>query len=53
LAWLAASTRKAKTLGATIAKDVTEIPGIGSFSVLVDPTGAALALWQPKEPKAK
>lgn len=47
---VAAMTRKAKSLGATIAKDVTEIPGIGSFSVLVDPTGAALAMWQPKEP---
>jgi predicted enzyme related to lactoylglutathione lyase len=29
-------------------KDVTEIMGVGSFSVLIDPTGAALALFQPK-----
>ncbi len=43
-----AATKKAKSLGATIAKDVTEIPGAGWFSVIVDPTGAALALWKAK-----
>ena len=45
---VAASTAKAKSLGANIMKDATEIPGVGSFSVLIDPTGAALALFQPK-----
>jgi uncharacterized protein len=45
---LAAATRKARSLGATVAKDVTEVPGVGSFSVIIDPTGAALALWKPK-----
>jgi uncharacterized protein len=45
---VAASTEKARSLGATIAMEVTEIPDIGWFSVMVDPTGAALALWQPK-----
>jgi hypothetical protein len=44
----AASTKKARALGATIAKDVTEIPGFGWFSVILDPTGAAFGLWQPK-----
>jgi predicted enzyme related to lactoylglutathione lyase len=29
-------------------KDVTEVMGEGSFSVILDPTGAALGLWQPK-----
>jgi len=43
----AAATAKARQLGATIVKDVTEIPEIGWFSVLIDPTGATLALWQP------
>lgn len=42
-----ASTEKAKSLGATVYKDVTEIPGMGWFSVIADPTGAAIALWQP------
>ena len=45
---VAASTKKAKSLGATVMKDATEIPGVGTFSVLIDPTGAAIALWQPK-----
>ena len=45
---IAASTAKAKQLGAQVMKDVTEIPNMGSFSVLVDPTGAAIALWQTK-----
>ncbi len=45
---VAASTKKAQTLGATIAKDVTEIPDFGWFSVILDPTGAAFGLWQVK-----
>jgi predicted enzyme related to lactoylglutathione lyase len=55
-AWLAyvmvddvnASTAKAKSLGATVMKDVTEIPGVGWFSIITDPTGAVLALFKPK-----
>jgi predicted enzyme related to lactoylglutathione lyase len=47
---LAAATKKAKSLGATVMKDLTEVMGMGSFSVLLDPTGAAIALWQPKKP---
>jgi|ERR1039457_2967174 predicted enzyme related to lactoylglutathione lyase len=42
----AAATTKAGSLGATICKEVTEIPGVGWFSVITDPTGATLALWQ-------
>jgi hypothetical protein len=45
---IAAATKKAKSLGATVMKDVTEVMGMGSFSVLIDPTGAAIALWQAK-----
>jgi len=47
---IAASTEKAKSLGATVLVDVTEIPGIGNFSMFQDPTGATFALWQPKMP---
>lgn len=43
-----ASTAKAKSLGATVMKDVTEVPNGGSFSIILDPTGAAIGLWQPK-----
>lgn len=42
----AVATEKARTLGATICREVTEIPGVGWFSVITDPTGATLALWQ-------
>jgi predicted enzyme related to lactoylglutathione lyase len=45
---VAASTEKARSLGATIVVEATEIPDIGWFSVMIDATGAALALWQPK-----
>ena len=45
---IAAATRKAQTLGARIIKDVTEVPGAGQLSILADPTGATLGLWQPK-----
>lgn len=44
---IAASTAKAKELGATICKEITEVPGMGRFSIMVDPTGASLAMWQP------
>jgi predicted enzyme related to lactoylglutathione lyase len=43
-----AATDKAKSLGASIVKDATEVPGAGSFSIIMDPTGAVLGLWQPK-----
>lgn len=45
------ATDKARSLGANVVKDVTEIPNIGWFSVLIDPTGAAIALWQEKPMK--
>ncbi|HZP00722.1 MAG TPA: VOC family protein [Terriglobia bacterium] len=44
-----ASTRKAKSLGAAIMREVTEIPNYGWFSVLQDPTGAHFALWKPRQ----
>ena len=46
---VAAATKKAKSLGATIMKDVTPVPDMGSFSIIVDPTGAHLGLWQTKK----
>ena len=41
-----AATAKAKSLGAHVVKDVDEVPGMGWYSIIVDPTGAALGLWQ-------
>jgi predicted enzyme related to lactoylglutathione lyase len=43
-----ATTSKAKSLGAKILKDVTEVPGMGWYSVIADPTGAPLGLWKTK-----
>jgi hypothetical protein len=43
-----ASTAKAKSLGATIIQNVQEIPNVGWFSILNDPTGAMIALFKPK-----
>lgn len=43
-----AATQKAKSLGATVMKDVTEVMDMGWLSIIVDPTGAMLGLWQPK-----
>ena len=43
------STQKAKSLGANIAKEVTEIPGYGWLSIIIDPSGAALGLWKPAQ----
>jgi hypothetical protein len=45
-----AATEKAKSLGATIHKGPLEIPNIGWFTILADPTGATIALFQPKTP---
>ncbi len=45
---IAAATQKAKSLGARVMKDVTEVMGAGWLSIIVDPTGAALGLWKPK-----
>jgi predicted enzyme related to lactoylglutathione lyase len=44
-----AATKKAKSLGATVMKEVTPVADYGEFSVLQDPTGAHLALWKPKK----
>ncbi len=46
---LAAMTKKAKSLGATICSEMTEVPDTGSFSIIQDPTGAVLGLWEPKK----
>lgn len=55
-AWLAyvevddihAATDRARSLGATVLRDVMEVPEAGWLSIIVDPTGAHLGLWKPK-----
>ncbi len=41
-----ASTQKAVSLGAKIAVGKQEVPNMGWFSIIIDPTGASLGLWQ-------
>ena len=43
-----AATKKARDLGATMIKEVTEVMGMGWLSIFSDPTGATLGLWKPK-----
>jgi predicted enzyme related to lactoylglutathione lyase len=44
-----AHTKKAESLGATLMVPVTDI-GMGKLSIVTDPTGAPLGLWQPSTP---
>lgn len=43
-----ATLDRAKAIGATVLQDVTEVPDMGWYSIILDPTGAALGLWKAK-----
>ena len=43
-----AATAKAKSLGAQVFIDSQEIPNIGWMTIMNDPTGSRIALFQPK-----
>ena len=43
-----AATEKARSLGAKVMREPMEVMGSGWLSIIVDPTGAHLGLWQPK-----
>jgi predicted enzyme related to lactoylglutathione lyase len=43
-----AATAKAEALGATVCKEITEVTNAGYFSIIQDPAGAVIGLWQPK-----
>jgi len=42
------STKKAETLGAKVAVPPTDIPNMGRFSIITDPTGASIGLYKSK-----
>ena len=46
---IAAATEKAKSLGAKVIRDVTPVTDMGWFSIITDPTGAVIGLWQSKQ----
>ncbi len=43
-----AATEKARSLGATVHFTATEIPGMGRFAGITDPTGADVHLFEPR-----
>jgi hypothetical protein len=43
---LAASTQRAKDLGATMIMENIPVADYGRFTILKDPTGAVIAMWQ-------
>ena len=47
-----ATIARAKRLGATIPMNAEDIPGVGRFGILKDPTGAVLAIMKP-QPRTK
>ena len=44
---LKASTDKARQLGGRVLVDGQAVPDVGTFSVVADPTGATIGLWEP------
>lgn len=44
---ISAATARATSLGAKVHRGPMEVPGHGWMTILVDPTGATIALWQP------
>ncbi len=41
-----ADLAKAKAAGATVLKEAMEVPNTGTLAILLDPQGAAFALWK-------
>src|SRR5262249_2493465 len=48
----AAMTVKAKSIGAAVEVDCQRFGGLGTLSVIRDPTGARIGLWQKSPPAA-
>jgi predicted enzyme related to lactoylglutathione lyase len=42
------ATEKAKLLGAKIIMGPQEVPNVGRFTIITDPTGGTIAMFQPK-----
>ena len=45
-----AAAEKARGLGATVIQEKTKVGNFGWLSLIQDPTGAMLGLWQPAQP---
>jgi predicted enzyme related to lactoylglutathione lyase len=44
-----AATEQARSLGAKVMREPMEVMGAGWLSIIIDPTGATLGLWQAKK----
>lgn len=47
------AVKKASKLGAKIVVDRMEVPGMGAFAIMIDPTGAQVAVWEAAAPPKK
>ena len=43
-----AATERAKSLGAKVCMGPQEVPNVGRFTIITDPTGSTIAMFQPK-----
>ena len=46
---VAAATKKSQSLGGAVMKEKTEVKDMGSFTIITDPAGAMLGLWETKK----
>ncbi|MBS0384032.1 MAG: VOC family protein [Proteobacteria bacterium] len=46
---IAATTAKARKLGANVIKENVPVSNMGAFSIITDPTGATFALWEERK----
>ena len=59
-AWLAyvsvddieAATAKVKALGGTVHQEIQEVPNMGRYSIISDPSGATIGLWEARATEA-
>ena len=41
-----AATAKVKELGGTVNQQIQEVPNMGRYTIITDPSGATIALWE-------
>ena len=48
-----AAVRRARSAGAKIVADTTEVSGYGALAIITDPTGATFGVWEQERPEKK
>lgn len=41
-----AATAKVRELGGTVTQDIAEVPNMGRFAIITDPSAATIGLWE-------